>query len=67
MAKIKIKTNRAGAKRFKINGNGKIKRKRAYLRHNLRKRNADTKRMLRKKTFVAKADEIIVKRLLPNG
>ena len=63
----KVKTNRAAAKRFKIRGSGKIKRKRAYLRHNLGKRDADTKRVLRKKTEVSKADEALVMRMLPNG
>ncbi|MBF0237236.1 MAG: 50S ribosomal protein L35 [SAR324 cluster bacterium] len=67
MAKYKMKTNRGAAKRFKINGSGKIKRKRAFLRHGMRKRNADNKRLLRQKTYVDKTNENLVIALLPNG
>ncbi|MBF0287991.1 MAG: 50S ribosomal protein L35 [SAR324 cluster bacterium] len=62
-----MKTNRGAAKRFKIKSSGKIKRKRAYLRHGMRKQTAKVKRILRSKTLVANSDCQAVKALLPNG
>ena len=38
---MKMKTHRGAAKRFKKTGGGGYKRKRAYLRHGMRKRNQD--------------------------
>lgn len=67
MAKTKMKTHRGGAKRFKINGNGKVKRKQAFLRHGMRKKPAKVKRHLRKKILVSKVDSASIKQLLPNG
>ncbi len=66
MAKYKMKTHKGGAKRFRITGNGKYKRKRAFLRHGMRKRSADTKRVLRKKTYVDRVDAKLIDKLLPN-
>ena len=63
---MKIKTHRGAAKRFKKTGAG-FKRKRAYLRHGMRKRNQDTKRVLRQKTLVSEADIKSVEFMLPNG
>ena len=40
----KIKTNRGAAKRFKLTGSGKIKRKKAGLRHILTKQSSGVKR-----------------------
>ena len=53
--------------RFKMTGGGSYKRKRAFLRHGMRKRNQDVKRMLRKKTIVSEADTKSVALMLPNG
>ena len=64
--KVKVKTNRSAAKRFKLR-NGKVKRKKAYLRHNMRKRSNDAKRQLRLKGYVSEADKPSVMQLLPNG
>ena len=50
---MKMKTHRGAAKRFKKTGGGGYKRKRAFLRHGMRKRNQDTKRVLRKKAMVS--------------
>jgi large subunit ribosomal protein L35 len=61
----KMKTHKGGAKRFKVTGSGKFKRKRAYLRHGMRKRTADAKRVLRQKTHVVDADQKLVEALLP--
>lgn len=62
--KVKMKTHRGASKRFSPTGSGKIKRKRAYLRHGMRKRSQDAKRVLRSKGLVSKADEGQVKLLL---
>ena len=64
---MKIKTHRGAAKRFKKTGGGGYKRKRAFLRHGMRKRNQDVKRVLRKKTIVSEADTKSVAFMLPNG
>ena len=45
---MKTKTHRGAAKRFKATGGGGFKRKRAFLRHGMRKRSQDVKRVLRK-------------------
>ena len=60
----KMKTNRGAAKRFKKTANGKIKRKKAFLRHILTKKASQRKRKLRRPTYVDKADEGRIKRLL---
>jgi large subunit ribosomal protein L35 len=60
----KMKTNRGAAKRFKKTANGKIKRKKAFLRHILTKKASKRKRALRKPGYVHKADEGRVNRLL---
>ena len=64
---MKIKTHRGAAKRFKKTGGGGYKRKRAFLRHGMRKRDQDVKRALRKKTIVSEADTKSVALMLPKG
>ena len=64
---MKIKTHRGAAKRFKKTGGGGYKRKRAFLRHGMRKRNQDVKRVIRKKAIVSAADTKSVALMLPNG
>ena len=61
----KMKTNRSAAKRFTRTGTGKIKRRRAYLRHILTSKTQGQKRRLGKSTLVAKVDERQIVRLLP--
>ncbi len=61
----KRKTNRGAAKRFKITGSGKLKRKKAYLRHILTSKSKKTKRKLRHPGLIDKADEKRIRRLLP--
>jgi large subunit ribosomal protein L35 len=65
MAKLKLKTNRAAAKRFKVTGTGKLKRSKAYKRHILTKKSTKTKRNLRKATLVDATNEKQMKRILP--
>ena len=65
MAKLKLKTNRAAAKRFKVTGTGKLKRSKAYKRHILTKKSTKTKRNLRKAGLVDCTNEKQMKRILP--
>jgi large subunit ribosomal protein L35 len=62
--KLKLKTNRAAAKRFKVTADGKIKRAHSMKRHILTKKATSRKRHLRKSTVVSAADEANVKRML---
>ena len=66
MAKLKIKTNRAAAKRFKLTGTGKLKRSKAFTNHILTKKSPKNKRNLRHPGLVDKTNEKQMKRLLPN-
>ncbi len=65
MAKLKMKTNRAAAKRFKVTGTGKLKRSQAGMAHILGKKSQKRKRNLRKGAIVDKTNEKQMKRLLP--
>lgn len=64
MAKNKIKTKRAAAKRFKVTGSGKIKRYKAYKGHLTAKKSPARKRRLRKATLASKGDTKNIKKLL---
>ena len=55
----------APAKRFKVTGSGKVKRKRAFLRHILTSKTAKQKRKLRKAGLVSDADRRRISALLP--
>lgn len=61
----KIKTKRAAAKRFKVTGTGKIRRRKAYASHILTKKNSKRKRNLRKGAILDSTNEKQVARLLP--
>lgn len=60
----KMKTHRGAAKRFKLTGSGKLKRKKAFANHILTKKNRKVKRNLRQDAIVFKGDEKRVKRML---
>jgi len=62
--KLKLKTNRAAAKRFKVTANGKIKRGHSMKRHILTKKASARKRKLRKSTLVSDADAPNIRRML---
>jgi large subunit ribosomal protein L35 len=64
MAKTKMKTNRAAAKRFSLTGSGKIKRSHAYRGHLLTAKSSKRKRHLRKATLIAGPDLARTRRLL---
>ena len=61
----KQKTRRGAAKRFKMTGTGKVKRRHGYLRHILINQTTKQKRRLRKSALVHKTNEKAIKRLLP--
>jgi large subunit ribosomal protein L35 len=61
----KIKTRRGTAKRFKVTGTGKVKRKRAYLRHQLSAKTRKQKRHLRHSAIVDATNASAIKRLIP--
>jgi large subunit ribosomal protein L35 len=60
----KMKTNSSAKKRFKLTGTGKIKRKHAYKRHILTKKDTDRKRRLTAGGLVHETDVYRVKRML---
>ena len=62
--KVKAKTNRGAAKRFKKTKNGKIKRNKAYTSHILTKKSTKRKRGLRQSTLVSKGDTRKVKAMI---
>lgn len=67
MAQYKLKSKKSATKRFKITASGKIKRKKAYLRHILTKKNSNVKRKLRMPGLIAESDVASIKRMLPYG
>jgi large subunit ribosomal protein L35 len=52
-----MKTRRSVAKRFKVTGNGKVKRHKAFRSHLMEAKSPKQKRNLRKSTTLSKADE----------
>ncbi len=65
MAGYKIKTKSSAKKRFKFTASGKIKRKKAKLRHILTKKDPKNKRSLRSAGLIADADVPSIKRMMP--
>ena len=63
--KIKLKSHRGAAKRFKTTGNGKIKRGHAFGSHLLTSKSSKRKNNLKKIGMVSDADHAVVKRLIP--
>ncbi len=61
----KMKTSRAAAKRFKLTGNGKLKRAKAYKSHILTKKSTKRKRNLRKPTITDATNVKNMKKILP--
>ncbi|HEY2931822.1 MAG TPA: 50S ribosomal protein L35 [Acidobacteriota bacterium] len=60
----KLKTKKAAAKRFKVTGSGRIKRRSNFARHILTKKSAKRKRQLGSSKLVSKADENRVREML---
>ena len=65
MAKLKLKTKRAAAKRFKVTGTGKLVRNKAYKSHILNKKTTKRKRGLRKDTVLDQTNVKAIKKILP--
>lgn len=61
----KIKTRRGAAKRFSVTGSGKIKRAKAFKRHQLSCKSRKEKRQLRHAGTVADVDSRNVRRMIP--
>ncbi|MBQ4463842.1 MAG: 50S ribosomal protein L35 [Eubacterium sp.] len=65
MAKLKMKTKRAAAKRFKTTGSDKLKRNKANHSHILTKKSTKRKRGLRQSTMMDATNEKVMKKILP--
>jgi len=65
--KLKLKTHRGAAKRFKITANGKVLRMHSGKRHLMGTKAPKRMRQLKKLTLVHPADVEHVKRMLPYG
>ena len=63
----KMKTRRAAAKRFSLTAKGKVKIKKANLRHILEKKSPKSKRNYRKGAYANESDVARIKRCLPYG
>ena len=61
----KLKTNRSAAKRFKRTKTGKLKKRSAGRGHVLGKKSRKRKRKLRQSSYVSKADQKKIEKLLP--
>ena len=61
---MKKKTNKAAAKRFRLTGKGKVRRRKAYKSHILTKKSPKRKRHLRKAAIASHADTRRLKTLL---
>ena len=60
----KMKSNSGAAKRFRLTGSGKIRRRKQNRRHILTKKAPKRKRQLRKSTLVSAADQPRVSRMI---
>ena len=66
-AKLKLKTHKGAAKRFKLTAGGKIIRGHAFARHILTSKSSKRKRKLGQSTTVSGADAPHVRAMLPYG
>ncbi len=65
--KLKLKTHKGAAKRFKLTAGGKIIRGHSFARHILTSKPSKRKRKLAKSTTVSDADVRRVRAMLPYG
>ena len=65
MPKMKLKSHRGAAKRFKKTGTGKFKRGHAFGAHILTSKSRKRKRRLKGTTLVSKADQKKLRTMLP--
>ena len=66
-AKLKLKTHKGAAKRFKLSATGKIIRGHAFARHIFTSKPSKRKRKLDQTTTVSPADVRHVRAMLPYG
>ena len=62
----KMKTHRGAAKRIKVTGTGKLRRRQAFMNHILEKKPSTRTRRLNREADVAPGDVKSVRRLLGN-
>jgi large subunit ribosomal protein L35 len=60
----KMKTDRGAAKRIKVTGTGRLRRRKAFRSHLLEKKTSTRTRRLGRETNIAKSDERQVRRML---
>ena len=60
----KMKTDRGAAKRIKVTGTGRLRRRKAFRSHLMEKKSSTRTRRLGRETNVSKADERQVRRML---
>jgi large subunit ribosomal protein L35 len=65
--KIKLKTHKGAAKRFKLTGGGKVMRRHSFARHILTSKPSKRKRRLSQTVELSPADVAAVRRMLPYG
>lgn len=61
----KMKTNSGAAKRFKLTGTGKVKRRKQGMRHILTSKASKRKRVLRQGDLISATHARSIKRLIP--
>lgn len=66
-AKVKVRTHRGAAKRFKKTGSGKFKCKPSHARHILTKKGSKRKRQLRGLNIIDQSEVKRVEQMLPNA
>jgi large subunit ribosomal protein L35 len=64
--KVKIKTNKGAAKRFKKTGGGGFKHRQSFKNHILTKKSAKRIRQLRPMKMISPSDEASIRQMLPN-
>jgi large subunit ribosomal protein L35 len=65
--KMKLKTHKGAAKRFKLTAGGKVMRGHSYARHILTSKPSKRKRKLDQSTLVSPSDTRRVRAMLPYG
>jgi len=65
MAKIKVKTNRGAAKRFKVTASGKVRRNRSGKSHLNVKKSRKRKRRLISPTYIEGVSAKRIKKIIP--
>lgn len=65
--KVKMKSNRAAKKRFRVTGTGRVRRSKGGLNHCMQEKSKKRTRRLRKNDMVDKSFEKRIKLMLPYG